>query len=121
MKIGITLGEGHGLGSEVCARFGQCTHFLLVDVENGQIKGFATVPNTTVHGGAGCQAVEEILRYKVTHMIAGGMGMNAQNKFFAANVPVFGYCGRAEDAVQALLANELGGIEPCAVEENLKN
>ena len=114
MKIGITLNDERGLESEVCSHFGQCTHFLLVDVENGKIKGSTTVPNAAVHGGGGCQAVGEILKYKVTHVIAGGMGMNAQHKFAQAGVPIFGYAGKAGDAVKSLLSSELrGGIDPC--------
>ena len=113
MKIGVTLSEGHGLDSEICIHFGQCSHFLLVDVENGQITGFTTVPNTGIHG-EGCQAVEEILKYNITHMVAGGMGINARQKFAKAGVPIYGCNGKARHAVDALLANKLKqGIDAC--------
>jgi len=114
MKIGITLNDDQGLKSEVCAHFGQCSHFLIVETDGKKITGSKVVPNNAQHGGGGCQAVGEILKYGVTHVIAGGMGMGAQNKFAAANVPIFGCSGKAEDAVKALLESSLGGIDPCA-------
>lgn len=114
MKIGITLNDEQGMKSEVCAHFGQCSHFLLVEAEDGKVKSSKVVPNTAVHGGGGCVAVTEILKYGITHVIAGGMGMGAQQKFANANVPIFGFSGKAEDAVKALLSSTLaGGIEPC--------
>ncbi|OGR75766.1 MAG: hypothetical protein A2X32_01130 [Elusimicrobia bacterium GWC2_64_44] len=113
MKIGITLNDEQGMKSEVCAHFGQCSHFLIVETDGKQVTGSRVVTNTAVHGGGGCTAVTEILKYGITHVIAGGMGMGAQNKFAAANVPIFGYCGKAEDAVKELLASSLGGIDPC--------
>ncbi len=114
MKIGVTLNDGQGMESGVCAHFGQCSHFLIVDVADGKVKDSKVVANTAVHGGGGCQAVGEILKYGITHVIAGGMGMGAQNKFAAANVPIFGFSGKAGDAVNALLSSKLaGGIEPC--------
>ncbi|MGD9642737.1 MAG: NifB/NifX family molybdenum-iron cluster-binding protein [Elusimicrobiales bacterium] len=113
MKIGITLNDDQGLKSEVCAHFGQCSHFLIVEAEGDKIKESKVVVNTAVHGGGGCTAVTEILKYGITHVIAGGMGAGAQNKFAAADVPIFGYSGKAEDAVKALLQSKLGGIDPC--------
>ena len=114
MKIGITLNDDQGLKSEVCAHFGQCAYFLIVETDNGKIKNSMVVPNTAIHGGGGCQAVGEILKYKITHVIAGGMGMGAQQKFADAGVPIACYSGKAEDAVKALLSSKLAaGIEPC--------
>ncbi len=114
MKIGITLNDDQGLKSEVCAHFGQCSHFLIVESDGKVITSSKVVPNNAVHGGGGCLAVTEILKYGITHVIAGGMGGGAQNKFAAANVPIFGYAGTAENAVKAMLESKLGGIDPCA-------
>lgn len=113
MKIGITLNDEKGLESEVCAHFGQCSHFLIVETDGKNVTGSKVVANSAEHGGGGCQAVAEILKYGITHVIAGGMGMGAQNKFAAANVPIFGYCGKAGDAVKELIESRLGGIDPC--------
>ncbi|MFH1479240.1 MAG: NifB/NifX family molybdenum-iron cluster-binding protein [Candidatus Omnitrophota bacterium] len=113
MKIGITLEDNRGLESNVSLHFGQCRYFLIADVENNNIKSADVVPNTAQHGGGGCVAVDEILKHDITHVIAGGMGMGAQNKFAQAGVSVFGFSGKARDAVSALIKNTLGGLDAC--------
>jgi predicted Fe-Mo cluster-binding NifX family protein len=113
MKIGITLDDNKGLKSRVCLHFGQCGYFLIVEVKDKKIVKHDIVPNCAQHGGGACLAVDEILKYKITHMIAGGMGINAQLKLANAGVKVFNYSGIAEDAVKELIAGNLGDIEPC--------
>jgi len=115
MRIGVTLDDERGLSGNVCAHFGQCKFFLIVDVDENKKSIIKTevVPNLAVHGGGGCLAVTEILKYKVTHVISGGMGMGAQQKFEFAGVKIFGCLGNVEDAIKSLLLNSLGGIEAC--------
>ncbi|OGS34020.1 MAG: hypothetical protein A3J82_06125, partial [Elusimicrobia bacterium RIFOXYA2_FULL_69_6] len=114
MRIGVVLGDAGGLESEVCSHFGQCSHFLIVEVEGQRVVKSRVVPNGTQHGGGGCQAVGEILKHGVTHVIAGGMGMGAQQKFAQAGVNIFGFSGKAKDGVAKLLSSALpGGIDPC--------
>jgi predicted Fe-Mo cluster-binding NifX family protein len=115
MKVGVVLEDAQGLAGGVCAHFGQCVNFLIVEVDekNKNILDARVVPNTVPHGGGGCVAVDEILKYGITHVIAGGMGMGAQQKFAAAGVRVFGWSGRVQDAIDALLKNALGGLDAC--------
>ncbi|MDD3345544.1 MAG: NifB/NifX family molybdenum-iron cluster-binding protein [Candidatus Omnitrophica bacterium] len=115
MKVGVVLEDENGLNSNVCAHFGQCKFFLLADIDEGSRKITATrvVPNTSVHGGGGCVAVDEILQYGITHVIAGGMGMGAQAKLAQAGVKVFGSCGNVQKAVEDLMNNTLGGLDAC--------
>ncbi|MDD5269854.1 MAG: NifB/NifX family molybdenum-iron cluster-binding protein [Candidatus Omnitrophica bacterium] len=103
------------MNGSVCAHFGQCKYFLLADVDKDGKKVLSSriVPNTAVHGGGGCLAVDEILKYDVTHIIAGGMGMGAQQKLAKAGVKVFGYSGKVQDAFNDLLGNKLGGLGAC--------
>lgn len=117
MRIGITLNDDRGLDGEVCAHFGQCRYFGLVDLEGQNIKNVTVVRNTAQHGGGGCQAVDAILSHEVTHVIAGGMGGGAQMKFSSAGIPVFGYIGKAKDAIQEFLRQKLGGLSSCAGHE----
>jgi len=114
MKIGVTLGDNSGLEGDVCAHFGQCSHFLIADVEDGKTVSTKVVVNEAVHGGGGCLAVDEILKHGVTHVISGGMGMGAQQKFAQKNVRIFGYSGKVKDAIKNLLEKGLGGIDACA-------
>jgi len=113
MKLGVTLEDGLGLESNVSAHFGQCGFFLIADIENGKLGNTRVVKNNSQHGGGGCLAVNDMLTHDVTHVIAGGMGMNAQLKFQNAGVKVYGYSGKVSDAVQDFLKNKLGGLEGC--------
>ncbi len=115
MRVGVVLEDENGIHGNVCAHFGQCRYFFLVDIDKDKKKIVHTriVPNTVVHGGGGCVAVDEILKYKVTHVIAGGMGMGAQQKFAHAGVEVFGYSGNVQKALDDFMNNSLGGLDAC--------
>jgi predicted Fe-Mo cluster-binding NifX family protein len=115
MRVGVVLEDENGLNGNVCAHFGQCKFFFLADIDpdNKKIKSSRIVPNNTVHGGGGCVAVDEILKYDITHVIAGGMGMGAQQKFAQAGVQVFGYSGNVQKALDDFMNNALGGLNAC--------
>lgn len=113
MRIGITLENAKGMESDVSLHFGQCKYFLIAEIVDNEVKNSEVVANTAVHGGGGCVAVDEILKHDISHVIAGGMGMGAQNKFAQAGVKVFGYSGKASDAINAMLKDNLGGLGAC--------
>ncbi len=115
MRVGVVLEDERGVDGDVCAHFGQCKFFLLADIDKDKkkITGSRIVPNTAVHGGGGCVAVDEILKYDITHVIAGGMGMGAQAKFSQAGVEVFGYSGNVGKALDDFMNNALGGLDAC--------
>lgn len=113
MRLGITLEDERGMESNVSQHFGQCRYFLIVDIEGDQITGSKVVRNNAEHGGGGCLAVNEIMNHNVTHVISGGMGGGAQQKFAAAGVEVFGFSGTVKDAVSAFTKKVLGGLDAC--------
>jgi predicted Fe-Mo cluster-binding NifX family protein len=113
MILGITMDDDKGLEGDVSLHFGQCRYFFIADIKDNNIVDSKVIQNNATHGGGGCIAVDEILKHKVTHVIAGGMGMGAQNKFAQAGVAVFGYSGKVKDAVESLLRNTLGGLGSC--------
>lgn len=115
MRVGVVLEDENGVHGNVCAHFGQCKYFFLADIDKDKKKIVSTriVPNTVQHGGGGCVAVDEILKYKITHIIAGGMGMGAQQKFASAGVKVFGYSGKVQNALDDFMNNTLGGLDAC--------
>ncbi len=113
MRIGITLNDERGLDGDVSQHFGQCQYFCIVDMDGKNIKQTKVVPNTAQHGGGGCRAVDELLQHNITHVISGGMGMGAQEKFASAGVKIFGFTGKVKDAVAAFTKNTLGGLEAC--------
>ena len=115
MRVGVVLEDEKGLAGNVCAHFGQCKFFFLAEIDEvkKRIISTRTVPNTVSHGGGGCVAVDELLKYKITHVIAGGMGGGAQQKFAQAGVSVFGYDGNVQKALDDFMNNALGGLEAC--------
>ncbi len=115
MRVGVVLADQRGLEGDVCAHFGQCKFFLLADIDKERKKVVSTriVPNTASHGGGGCTAVNEIMQYDVTHVIAGGMGMGAQQKFAQAGIRVFGHAGSVKAALDDFLSNTLSGLDAC--------
>jgi predicted Fe-Mo cluster-binding NifX family protein len=113
MRLGITLQDQSGLQGNVAQHFGQCKYFFLLDIEDNKVKNSRIVANTAVHGGGGCVAVDELLKYDITHVIAGGMGMGAQQKFAQAGVEVFGYSGRVKEAIDDFLSKKLCGLDAC--------
>lgn len=108
MRIAVTTD-----GEHVSAHFGQCPQFTIFEVENKKVINKKIVPNSASHGGGGCIAVDEILKHNITHVIAGGMGMGAQQKFANAGVEIFGASGKVEDAIKDFLANKVGSLEAC--------
>jgi predicted Fe-Mo cluster-binding NifX family protein len=97
----------------VSAHFGQCSHFTIVDIEDTKVKNKKIITNTAEHGGGGCVAVDEILKHNITHVISGGMGMGAQQKFAAAGVAIYGYTGKIDDAIHDFLNNQIGSLQSC--------
>ncbi|MFC1589873.1 NifB/NifX family molybdenum-iron cluster-binding protein [Candidatus Omnitrophota bacterium] len=113
MRLGITLEDERGLDGNVSLHFGQCRYFLIVDIEENKITNAKVVPNTAQHGGGGCVAVDEILKHNITHVISGGMGMGAQQKFARAGVKISGYSGKVKDAIDGFISNSLDGLGAC--------
>jgi len=113
MRVGITLEDERGLESNVAEHFGQCRYFLIVDIKDNQMTAMKVVPNNAQHGGGGCLAVDEMLTHKVDSVIAGGMGGGAQQKFMRANVKVFGFSGKAQDAIRDFLKGPLANLDTC--------
>ncbi len=115
MRVGIVMEDERGVQGDVCAHFGQCKYFLLADIDEDKkkISGTRIAPNTASHDGGGCVTVPEILKHKVTHVIAGGMGRGAQDKFAQAGVKIFGYSGNVQKALDNFMNNALGGIDAC--------
>lgn len=100
-------------GEMVSSHFGQCPTFTLIDIEDNKVINKLKVPNTVAHGGGGCVAVDEILKHHIQHVIAGGMGMGAKNKFAAANVSITGFSGTVDDAIAAFLNDQTSELEAC--------
>ena len=103
MKVGISLEDENGLYSNICEYFRESSHFFILDIDKNKIISSRIVPNHVRHNGKECIAVDEVLKYRITHLIADNMGLDAQKRFAQANVQVFKYSGKVKDAIDNFL------------------
>ena len=101
MKIAVTYENG-----QVFQHFGHTEHFKIYEVEQGKVAACAVVDTN----GSGHGALAGFLRdQQVDTLICGGIGGGAQNALAQAGIRLFGgVSGNADEAVNALLAGNLG-------------
>lgn len=78
MKIAVAS-NGEGLEAQTSMLFGRCSNFVIVDVENNEIKNAITIQNPamTQPGGAGIAAAQQIGNQGATAVISGAYGPRA--------------------------------------------
>lgn len=78
MKVAVTS-TGNSLDSEVSPVFGRCPYFIIVDLEDGEIKGDLPVNNPAKNemGGAGIKAAQFVANSEAKALISGAVGPNA--------------------------------------------
>lgn len=101
MKIAVTYENG-----EIFQHFGHTETFKIYDIADGKVVS-AEVVNTN---GSGHGALAGFLvAHGVDTLICGGIGGGAQNALAQAGIRLFGgVSGNADEAVNALLAGNLG-------------
>jgi len=100
-------------GSEVAAHFGRCPEYTIVDIENGAIIRTEVKANPGHNPGA----IPQFLHQQgVAVIVAGGMGMNAQQFFAEYDIQtIIGVTGGVADAAAQLAAGTLaGGASMCS-------
>jgi len=110
MKIGISLEDENGLYSNVCEYFGKSSHFFILDIDKNKIISSRIVPNNVRHNGKECIVADEVLKYRITHLIADNMGVAVQKRLAQASVQVFRYSGNVKDAIDNFLKKSLSSI-----------
>ena len=108
MKIAISS-TGNNLESEVDARFGRCSYFLIVEIENNKIKDFKAIENTGKDqmGGAGITAGEIVAKQKVDAIITVNLGPRAFSVFEQFKIKVYSGEGKIKDVVQDFIKGKL--------------
>ncbi len=108
MKIAISS-TGKDLESEVDARFGRCSYFLIVEIEGNKIKGFKAIENTAKAqmGGAGITAGEIIANQNVEAIITVNLGPRAFSVFEQFKIKIYQGKGKIKQVVQNFINNKL--------------
>ena len=100
MRFAVPTAQG-----QLALHFGHCEEFLLYDVEDGKIGDASPVTPPAHEPGVLPRFLAE---QGVTHILAGGMGMRAQQLFSQQGIEVVvGAQGQPEEAVRAYLDGKL--------------
>ena len=108
MKIAISS-TGKDLESEVDARFGRCAYFLIVEIENKEIKNVKAIENTAKgqSGGAGISAAQIVANEKPDAIISSNFGPRAFSVFEQFEMASYQGEGKIKDVVQDFLDKKL--------------
>lgn len=112
--IAVAVDEGSGLDALVSGHFGQCSGFVLVDVEGDAIVGSRWGANPLA-GEHVPGAMPKLVRgFGANVVLVGGMGPPARTALQRWGIDVAtGARGSVRDVVNAYLRGDLRGFEPC--------
>jgi len=99
MKVGIALEDENGLYSNVCEHFRKTSHFFIINIDKNKIISSRIVPNYVRHNGKEDKVADEILKYRITHLMVDNMGATAQKRLAQDGVQLFRYSGNVKDAI----------------------
>ena len=114
MRIAISADDRNGLDSVVSPHFGRCPHYILVDVEDYEIKGVNAIDNPYYGQHAPGVVPGFIHSQGVDVMLTGGMGGRAIAFFGQLGIEaVTGASGTVRHALELYLGGQLRGVQPC--------
>ncbi|MEA2098106.1 MAG: NifB/NifX family molybdenum-iron cluster-binding protein [Patescibacteria group bacterium] len=112
MKIAISS-TGKDLENEVDTKFGRCPYFLIVEIENKEIKNVQAIENITANqrGKAGITSAEIIAKEKVNAVITANLGPRAFSVFEQFEINIYQGQGKISDVVQRFIDGELAEMK----------
>ena len=112
MRIAVSA-TGKDLDSQVDARFGRCFNFLIVEIENGEIKDFKAIENTaaTLGGGAGITAAQLVANEKVDAVITVNIGPRAFAVLQQLGIDIYQGVGKVRDVIKQFVEGKLSKLE----------
>ena len=114
MRIAISTDDNKGLDSVVSPHFGRCPYYVLVDLEDRQVRQVSAVENPYYGYHQPGQVPAFIERQGADVMLAGGMGQRAIALFQQCGIePVTGAAGSVRHALEQYLGGALQGAAPC--------
>jgi len=101
-KIAIPSMSEIGLESDVCAHYGSCEYFTIVDVQEKGIVGIKAIRNSSLDGEHNCAAPSIILKsHNVDIVLVLGIGGRPLMSLAENKIKVFaGAAGKVSNAVQ---------------------
>ncbi len=101
-RIAIPSMTEGGLGSDICAHFGSCEFFTLVDMSNGKLIDVNALSNASPDGVHNCAAPANLLKdNQVDVVIVSGIGGRPLISLTSKGIRVYGGAfGSVSDALQ---------------------
>ena len=113
-RIAVSAESSDGLDSPVSPHFGRCPSFVVVDVEEGEVKAVRTAPNPCYSQHQPGQVPNFIHGQQVDVMLTGGMGERAIALFRQYGIQAAtGASGTVRYALDQYAGYRLRGAEPC--------
>ena len=108
----IVSATGETLESEVDPRFGRCPYFVVVEIENKEIKNVTAVKNQGCEQqqSAGIVAGEQVANLKPDAIITGNLGPNAYGVLNQVAIPSYSASGNIKKAINDLIEQKLSKL-----------
>ncbi len=114
MRIVVSADSKNGLDSVVSPHFGRCPHFVLVDLDNHDVREVREVDNPYYAQHQPGQVPAFINSLGADVMLTGGMGGRAIMFFQQFGIEgVTGAYGTVRQSVERYLGGQLAGAAPC--------
>ena len=114
MRIAVSADSRKGLDSIVSPHFGRCSHFVLVELDNHDVKDVREVDNPFYGHHEPGQVPGFINSLGANVMLTGGMGGRAITFFQQYGIEgVTGAYGTVRQSVESYLGGQLQGAEAC--------
>ena len=118
MRIAVSADNKNGLDSVVSPHFGRCPHFVLVDLDDHDVKDVREVDNPYYGHHQPGQVPALINSLGANVMLTGGMGGRAIMFFEQFGIEgVTGAYGTVRQSVERYLGGQLKGAAPCKESE----
>jgi len=114
MRIAISADDGNGLDSVVSPHFGRCPYFVLVDVEEREVKAVQVISNPYYGQHQPGQVPGFIHDQQADVMLTGGMGSRAIAFFQQFGIQAAtGAAGTVRHTLEQYLGGGLREAAPC--------
>ena len=114
-RVAVSADDSNGLDSVVSPHFGRCPYYILVDLDDREVRQVNVVANPNF-GRHAPGTVPTFIRHQGADvMLAGGMGRRAIALFQEYGIQaVTGAAGSVRHALEQYLGGELQKAEPCS-------
>ncbi len=114
MRVVIPTNTPDGLLAKRGAHFGKAPFYVIVDIEEGEIKDVDFTPNPGHNGGACGNAVMNIKNLGADSLIVSGIGPNPLMGFKQVGIKVYydGNSPTVEESINKFIKGELQEMSP---------